>query len=480
MNKLTEAYKAILESVDCEVDHNGHISLVLGGEAKKESVSLQGKPLQLVLPTDPVLKDADWHQVIGFHPTSESVFNGQSEILNYLKSRIEIRLYGMVQQVVATICDFATNKDHHKKAPFTQLALLSEIEVISGAAQTSVIKAIRSTTGTTGKNPLFKLRLVRGGMVGETKYSRTCTIHVRSQKEVGLTGSGRTKQAVQSVYDYVLPSHVLGPVGSDSLSCPYLEVLLGSYVKLAEHLNWIVSKLGKMDGGIKPIPLTWADDIDKLAAWGKEYLPQPLPGNAGPAKSAATPASTPNVSPEVPMNKPVIEQVSTPVSPQQPQPQISAAVPVVVPQQIHRGGGLVTGSVVQQPVHQPQAIAPPPQQQYNPFQVEHRPAVTPELVPLQQPAPQPQQYQPVQPGQYQNPQQVPNQAPPGYYQQPQQQMSYPQQVPNQAPPGYYQQPQYPQQQMAYPQMAPARPATRGDRAAQQQTQMQPQPQYRTY
>ncbi len=285
MNQLTQFYKNLLESLDCTINlANGIVSYTpTGVEPNPIKVKINKKEKQLVLPLKSVMKDGDWINSVAFHPTSENIYQGQSEVFNTLIYLTGLKLHDAIQKIVASIIALGLNKEIHDKLNMRQLELLANFEAINKPVEDLAISVIKRSTGVTGKYPLIGFKIERGGEIDEEVYNRVChfIVHILKDKQsfLGLSsGSDKTKRVLYSIYEYVIPSGIV--IGSNAKEMPYLISFLKCFYEIAKHLNKIKEILGKYTL-MEEIKLTWYDDVKQLTALHKKYLPQNLEGNIG-------------------------------------------------------------------------------------------------------------------------------------------------------------------------------------------------------
>lgn len=169
-NKLIDLYRGVLESVGCIVEDDGFIYHNYKEGREPVQLRVDGKLRKMALPIHSILKDADWDEVVAFHPACESVFKGNSEVLNWLIDVIAIRLYRVSATHAATILALATDTKEHQKLKAKQLTMLS----VLGDAKPTALKYLgnifKRSTGTSGKHPMLSIRIRRGEIVDGAKY----------------------------------------------------------------------------------------------------------------------------------------------------------------------------------------------------------------------------------------------------------------------------------------------------------------------
>jgi hypothetical protein len=285
MTPLITFYKQLLESLDCVIDKDDNVSYNPGSEKEiiPVMISFSGKEKRLVLPTKKKLKEGGWTEYVGFHPLCESVFSGQSEVLNLLVKLASIKLHDYIQKLAATIISLGLDTESHGKLTLKQKELLSEFGTIDTSVSKLAIAIAKKNTGVTGKYPLLTLRLERGGVIDDEVYSRTCTLipYILKSKEgfCGVKeGSINSKEVITQIYNRLLPK--IYSVGSNANTAPYFIALLKCFYQVISHLNNVKSILGKHSPAVE-VNLEWFSSVTELAKYYKQYLPQVLTGNTG-------------------------------------------------------------------------------------------------------------------------------------------------------------------------------------------------------
>ena len=465
--ELLNVYKSILRFSGLEADADGFVSTVLGD--KREPALING--MRLVLPTDNHLRNNDGQKVI-FHPLSENILRGESEVISKLTEVINIRLnftFGIIAQSLLNLVD---SPELHKRLNSSQLSLLIAIKEVDNTTLTNFINVMLAGIKSQPSKVFTNIYLNRGGSLGERRYSRVAVVSFPMWKELqenadtlfGVKIRVKDRDTFKQLFKFVFQSLVNGNEysrGSDSNTAPYLDVLMRSAMGIAACLNDLLVNYKEFieDADKLMFDGDWAEAFDRLDDLVPEIRRIPVQaGNEGRHKVGEVVSGKPAqavVKPELPSQAAWTPQPPTP--PQQ---------PPAPPAPVKTSGGLDFNSVMAaNPAMMGVPNQMPGQMPYMPQQPNvPRWAMPQQGYPQQMPPGYPQQMQQMPPG---YPQQgYPQQMPPGYPQQmqqmPMQQMSpgYPQQMPpgypQQMPPGYPQQmqqmpPGYPQQ-MPVPQM----------------------------
>lgn len=417
---LLDFYRSILGFASISVDEDGYTHHLL--ENTSVPVAIKGK--QLVLPTPENLKNP--HDRIMFHPLSENIVHGESEVIKKYKKAVNVKLnyaFGIIGQWLLQLV--GSPAEHEKLTPEQQEVLLKVKDVDNTTIKNfSMLMAVTAKQG--GEQTFVHVYLRRGGNYKGRKYSRVGVVAFpfyeelrNDQREIfGVKLRVKDVKAYRELCEFIFPNlddpEALN-YGSSSNIAPYLDSLLRTALNVASRYADIVSVYSDMMEAKEAVTFNtdWVDTFENLEELKRESRLIPMQaGNEGESLVREAPPPTP---------EPV----------QAPPPQTWQQQPVkrdptdwnAIKQSIPLGAQTV-------------AMAPPPQMvQVPPGFAPAAPAYPQPGMPFQQGYPfgqYPQQQQFPQ-------QQFPQQLPPGY-QQPFQQ-GYPQGYP------------YPQQggQPGYPQ-----------------------------
>lgn len=285
MNKLTELYTRMLQSLDCKVEEDGRILIRPdeNSEYVPARLNIEGKEKQLVMPFKHVQRGANWDECVAFHPACEVAFNGQSEVLNWIVSLMNLKLYKAVQISVITFLSLAADKAKHDKVRVTVRKMFSELPEVTPTTIKYLSAIIRKSTGVIGERPLLSLKLYRGRAIDGVKYNKTCRLitPILEEKEniYGIKASGKNTEAILAAYRIIFPTTL--EVGTNSNEAGYLEALVAMYNTAVVHLNDLQALLGKYSRAMAIIDNSWMDEFANMQKYRKQFLNQSYPGNTG-------------------------------------------------------------------------------------------------------------------------------------------------------------------------------------------------------
>lgn len=364
--KLNEVYTAILAFAGLDADKDGYISTIVGD--RREPAVLGG--LRLVLPMDQHLRNPNPKEKVIFHPLSENILRGESEVITKLRDIINIRLnftFGIVSQALLNLA--ASPEEHHKLTPDqTELLIaLKDVDDTTVRHFTSLmLEGIKNQA-----NKLFmNIYLKRGGSIGDKRYSRagilTYSLYeelLKDSNEVyGVKLRVKDKETLKQLYQFILPGieddNTVYNRGSDSTIAPFLDALMKTAMAIASRFNDIFEQYGQFIDQYESLVFNgdWVETFENLNVMASELRRVPAQlGNEGTIAQAEQPVVATPVQSSLPVAAPPVQQhhQTIPMSAIQsfpsttPQPYVQPAMPPVR----STGRGLDWQSVVH---HNPQ------------------------------------------------------------------------------------------------------------------------------
>jgi len=445
--RLIKIYESILGFAGIRVDSNG-FAYTQYKESKKPFM-IQDMPL--VLPTQENLRNYQIGKMIVFHPMSENIATGESEIIQKLKYAINVKLnytFGIIAQSLLSIVQQVEN---HKRLTPDQTDLLIEIGSVDQTTMVNFTKVMMAVINESPDRGFLNVYLKRGGRLHDKKYARVGLVYFSLYNDLksdgdtikGIKIREKDREIFLKIYKYIFPKidqESAYDVGSASNIAPFLEVLMKTSLNIASRFNDILDLFQKEIDAADDLVFEsdWVKDFDNIDALLPEIRRIPMQyGNEG---SHAE------------VTQPMAAAVPAPLQTPQPPTMPSQMPPAQQPMQQQPMQQPVYQQPMQQPVYQqPQAAAPTvaktpdgkldfaanmhrnPQVLYapNPFSnivagaVPVNPNMNPAMMGNQQRIPQWAMRAPIQP----NPTMMPMQGYPqqGYPQQGYPQQGYPQQ-----------------------------------------------------
>lgn len=344
--KLLDLYTSILLAGGMTVDSEGFVSV--RGATDTSPVLIEGK--RLVLPTQAQLMEGNFSGRIVFHPLSENVLRGESEIITKMRNVFKIRMIwtlATIGQSLLQIC--ASYGEHHKLNPDQSQLLLAVKEVDDKTMvvyQQLMMAAIEDT-----ENSFLSLYLkrkcvingkiwARGGVVTFPLYEE---LKKDQEKYYGVKLRAKDRTAIMQLLEYILPGLDVPEtynVGSDSPTAPFLDALMRTVMGVASRMNDVLELFGEMiDNGDQLVfNSDWVTAFENLEVMLPQIRMIPMQaGNEGRSKAGEPAASTA-----------VATQPMTYVTPVQ--PAVVAALP-------YNGGGYGQPQQFPFPVQQQQPAA---------------------------------------------------------------------------------------------------------------------------
>lgn len=465
---ILEFYTSLLSSMSYTTVENGAVIRETADGYKP--VKLDGK--DLVLPTPEFQSNPDWEHKVAYHPLSESIARGESEVLQLTTALIASTVTDYFMNVGKTLLCVAADESKQTKLTPSQsrvLAAVSKADSTTVENYTKIMSRVELVRGDEDRR-LIAIFMRRGGQIGQTKMARMFNavfpLHEELKRVSGVKDAKDRKvwgvpvrvsdvQVLLALHDTIFPGidEEAYKAGSNSNVAPYFAALLNGYSQIAGALNTVIKPFLKVDKALKLINTDW--DTPDLSVY-KNKIP-PMPYNEGVQQAGVTstaPAASPVIS-----SQPVggvggiglAEINSAPVH-QQPQMQPQQMQQSTAPAQQTQQGAVSWNDLAGKVMHQQPGMMMPGMY----------PGMYPGMpgVPMMQPMPgmmQPpmQPMQPMQPGMVMGPSgpQLPMPTPQYAQQQPgmMQPGGYPGMMPGMQPP---MQPMQPMQPMMYPGMQP--------------------------
>lgn len=296
-DELRSFYSQTLESLDCYPNDEGMLTLKYGDA---ESPCMVGEK-RLVMPTDQYLKAGDWTSVVPFHPLSEHLLRGESDVIHTLVNLVEFRSRAVLTTLMAKLMSIAADEQYHKNLKPRQADLLKAVPKANNKTIKALDKLIRRSF-----SEFLKVYLKRDGTWHGKEYRRVAVVHSPVYDELinnegthvaGVDlGSKAARHAIAELMEFILPELANTDTysfGSAASVAPYFHSLMGAYGNLMTRLNEVIKKYKPhlTEADAMTTDLHYLEDLDRIDQW-KEVIP-PLPGNQG-AAAKGEEESSPN------------------------------------------------------------------------------------------------------------------------------------------------------------------------------------------
>tara|TARA_B100000700_G_scaffold154615_2_gene171614 strand:- start:14728 stop:16116 length:1389 start_codon:yes stop_codon:yes gene_type:complete len=251
---------------------------------------------RLFLPTKKVLKDSNWDERVAFHPLSENLLRGESDVINTLVRLVRFRIGTTISILMSTLMDIAADPEKQADLTARQQKYLQLVGKVDKKAAKAVVQLVNNAN-----ERLISAFIHRGGGANDIKHRRVAQasfpiwdeLHGQGSKIKSSNpskygdvecGSAKNKKAIAALFEYLIPDpddKVEWSAGSDNDVAPYFDSLMRLYAGLSDHLNSYIHLFRKYLPHAKwlRVDLDWTDDLENLDKW-KNKIPS-LPGNIG-------------------------------------------------------------------------------------------------------------------------------------------------------------------------------------------------------
>lgn len=304
---LLEFYQALLKTAGMTVVDEDYVSL----QAGKDKIPAMINDKRLVLPTKRQLRSLDFENQVVFHPMSENIMHGESEVLAYYRECLNSRLNLVFNMLMLELTQIAASPSQHATLDPDQAEYLSRVKEADEETFTRVAKLANAIDGTDPRRSIVWIFLKRSGaIVDGRRYSRGSVVNFPLYEEIVRVEKGTDKnRAVYGVSMRVKDLHVLKALleymmpninrpetlvyGTDATTAPFLESLLQAVKRVAGPLNDLVALFGDQLTNAEKLQFenSWVEVADNLGVLREQANAIPMQaGNEGGVTD--TPADT--------------------------------------------------------------------------------------------------------------------------------------------------------------------------------------------
>lgn len=305
---INDFYKSILNCGNLSTDKDGYAS-VKGSNAP---VLISGK--RLVLPTNNQLSSGNWSEKIVFHPLSENILRGESEVIAKMRNVFNIRLnytFAAIAQNLFSIV--ASSAEHHLLTP-EQSEMLSIISEVDNTTLELFNKVTLSALKESPDKTFINIFLKRGGTINGKKHSRVGIVTFPLYEELkntdqeifhGIKLRVKDRLAFKQLHEYIFPNLDVAEkynFGSDSNIAPFFHALMGTVLGVGSKFNDVLELFSKEidDSQVLVFDSEWVETIENLNEMTPQIRLIPMQaGNEGSLKVGETPTATPQTAPVV-------------------------------------------------------------------------------------------------------------------------------------------------------------------------------------
>lgn len=285
---LLDFYESFAAALFIQFDEEGLANIVIP-DANPTPMAIGDN--RVVLPTPQILKDGLGAATkrVAFHPLSENIMRGESDIFKFIKRMAAFRFNYTATIIAEELAKIAA--DPELQAPLNPaqqafLVLMDQTKPVDLTKVDSINQAV------VGGRSLINMYMQRTYPLDGIEYRRVCMVNFPILDELDRDdkvifdvdcGSKRAKGQISALFKYIIGD--LDPnaysVGVDSSTAPYLTAMLESFYLLAKQLNSLIKLFGKSVPQLKQliIPVDWYKQMKHLDAY-RDFI-RPLAGNEG-------------------------------------------------------------------------------------------------------------------------------------------------------------------------------------------------------
>lgn len=293
--KITDFYGSLMSDLLIEdVTDDGRMSMIYDPE-NPQPLNIGGK--RLTFPTKEVLKGKKGDDQIIFHPLSENITRGESDVIKSLRDLIQWRCQSVALVLLDVMCRVAATPSEHKGLPPKASKYLKQLPDMDEKTYLALGKLLKRVSPDPERR-LISITLRQGSKTKDEGVLRSAMVHfpifedlARDDLEVFEMAlpSKKAKARLAKLFEIVLgdeETRAAFSYGSNNMEAPYLHALLTSFERLATHFNKLVATHAKMLGADLAAELTmlleWVPGLENFAALRSAVPPQN--GNEGAIK----------------------------------------------------------------------------------------------------------------------------------------------------------------------------------------------------
>lgn len=308
--QVNDLYTAILSSLGYEVLADGMV--MIDADNAQQVVRVDGKALYLA--TDDILRNADWENVIVFHPCAENAIRNESLIQKRLRGWVTTNLFYKIRFALTMLMDLNLDADKHKDFSPAQRSMLQTIAKAGNVTKRHKQKldTILNKSTSDQQMRLITIFMKKNGILRGQEFRRCAMVQFPFMEQLegdkksifGVALTNPEYEILRALFEYVLPGSGAQEneysAGSLDTTAPSFEALMLAYANVTNRLNELFRMFHDMDTGAEIFisDLEWVDMLtsENLLRF-KAQVPV-CPGNEGesttqragaaPGKSAVT------------------------------------------------------------------------------------------------------------------------------------------------------------------------------------------------
>lgn len=250
---LIDVYKSLLATAGMVANEDGFISMQLANTDKKP-VIVKGKGL--VLPLDIQLRNPDFSNRMVFHPLSESILRGESEVVTSFREALTKRLNFIIGYVSINLLDLAVSTAEHPKLSPDQTEFLTYVKETDDGTLQRLQKVTEAMMVGDSSRAFAHIRVQKNGTVGATKHRRVGIVYFPFYEEIIKTPAPKEaneiygvklrksdRETFKALMEYLIPG-IDNPAQwmfpSDSEIAPTIDALMKTVIAVGDLTNTTV------------------------------------------------------------------------------------------------------------------------------------------------------------------------------------------------------------------------------------------------
>jgi hypothetical protein len=294
---LLDVYKSLLSTAGMSADPDGFISIQLAGTEKKPFL-VKGK--RLVLPTDTQLRNPDFTNRVVFHPLSESILRGESEVVTAFRETLVKRLNFIIGYVAINLLDLAVSTAVHSKLAPEQTEFLAKVKDTDEKTIHCLQKITEAMMIGDNSRAFVHLRVQKNGTIGTVKHRRVGIAYFPFYEEVkkipapkeineiyGIKLRKNDRETFKVLMEYMISgieNSSSWMFASNSEIAPTLDSLMKTLIAIGDPINTVVDLFKNYIEGSDDLYFNgeWEESFSDLNAMHTQIRMIPMqPGNEG-------------------------------------------------------------------------------------------------------------------------------------------------------------------------------------------------------
>lgn len=293
--KVLAFYESLLGTLDIK-DTGDNDNGLLSHVDSQEPIMVDGK--RLALPTKDNIRLAGKDEVVVFHPLSENVFEGMSEVFIEFRHIVTAKVHKIIAYTAYTLVKLVLDKASHEGLTNAQMGTIAKLDGVDEKFLES-FKKMMNKLEVNGQHQLVNIFMKYGGNLNDNKYMRIAFVSFPLLELIEANEDGvildvkfRKKDIalLKTVFELVVPKAFerdAYSAGSNSSIAPYFCALLLATCHILEDTAGITwrfrSHIEEAVGASTHI--TAKDILDKIAGddsiLGFVNAIPPMPYNTG-------------------------------------------------------------------------------------------------------------------------------------------------------------------------------------------------------